>query len=123
MTLEFRIVEEEPGSGLTEMVFEPTGEHLYLSDEVAVNQLDIDSAVAANRDGRWVVDLILTPAGGQKFGELTERNVGKRCGIVLNGELVSAPRIMEPIRGGRAVITSDFTEAEARGIAEGLSRP
>jgi hypothetical protein len=123
MTLEFRIAEEEPGPGLTETVFDQTGEHFYLHDEVLVNRSDIDSAFATMHDGRWTVELILTSIGSQKFGELTERNVGKQCGIVLNGQLVSAPRIMEPIRVGRAAIMSDFTEAEARRVAQGLSRP
>jgi len=123
LTLEFRIAEDEPAPGLTEMVFDPTGERFYLHDEVLVNQSDVDSALAIMQNGRWAVELILTSVGTQKFEELTERNVGKQCGIVLNGQLVSAPRIMAPIRVGRAIIVSDFTGAEARRVARGLSRP
>jgi len=61
--------------------------------------------------------------GTRKFEQLTELNIGKRCGVVLNGELVSAPRIMAPIRSGRAIVSSGFTEAEARRVARGLSQP
>ena len=123
MTLEFRIAEDEPAPGLTEMEFGPTGERFYLHDEVLVDQSDIDSAVVITHNGRTAVELLLTSVGTQKFEELTERNVGKRCGIFLNSQLVSAPRIMVPVRSGRAIVTSDFTEAEARRIAQGLSRP
>jgi preprotein translocase subunit SecD len=105
------------------MVFEPTGEHFYFHDEVLVNESDVDSAIVIMQNGRPAVELVLTSVGTQKFEELTERNVGKRCGMLLNGQLVSAPRIMTAIRVGRAIVTSDFTEAEARRIAQGLSRP
>jgi preprotein translocase subunit SecD len=123
VTLEFRIAEAEPGPGLTGMVFDPTGERFYLHEEVLVSQSDVDSAVAIMRDGRWDVELVLTSAGAQKFEELTERNVGKRCGMVINGELVSAPLIMAPIHVGRAIVAGDFTEAEARRVAQQLSLP
>ena len=123
MTLEFRIAEDEPAPGLTEMEFDPTGESFYLHDEVLVDQSDVDSAVVIMHDGRPAVELLLTSVGTRKFEDLTERNVGKRCGMVLNGQLVSAPRIMTPIRVGRAIVASDFTEAEARRVAQGLSRP
>jgi preprotein translocase subunit SecD len=123
VTLEFRIAEDEPAPELTEMAFDPTGERFYLHDEVLVNQSDVDSAFATMQDGSWAVELMLTAAGSQEFEELTEGNVGKRCGMVLNGKLVSAPRIMAPIRVGRAILASDFTEEKARRIAQGLSRP
>jgi len=123
VTLEFRIAEDESAPGLTEMVFRPTGEHFYFHDEVLVNESDVDSAVVIMHDGRPAVELVLTSVGTQKFQELTERNVGKRCGMLLNGQLVSAPRIMAAIRVGRAIVMSDFTEAEARRIAQGLSQP
>lgn len=40
--------------------------------------------------------------------------------MILNGELISAPRIMAPIRVGRAILAGDFTEEEARRVAEEL---
>ena len=121
--LEFRIAEDEPAPGLLEMTIFPTGESFYLHDEVLMNQADVDSAFAVMPDGRPAVELLLTSEGAKKLEELTERNMGKRCGIVLNGQLLSVPRIMAPIHGGRAILTGDFTEEEALRIASGLSRP
>ena len=43
--------------------------------------------------------------------------------IVLDGELRSAPRIMEVISGGRGVIGGGFTPREALGLANILQRP
>lgn len=123
VALEFRLADEEASPGLEEMVFQPTGERVYLHREVLLNQADVDSAAAVWRDDRWEVELFFTLEGARKFAELTEQNLGGRCGMVLDGQLLSAPRIMAPIKSGRALITSDFTEAEARRIAQGLTQP
>jgi preprotein translocase subunit SecD len=123
VTLEFRIAEEEPAPGLSELAFHLTGEHLYVHDEVLLSQADVDSAVVTMQQGRPAVELIFTPDGGEKLGQMTQHNVGKRCAMFLDGDLVSAPRIMAAIHVGRAIIAGDFTEAEARRIAHGLSGP
>lgn len=119
--LEFRIAEDEPVPGSVEMEFPPTGELFYLHDEVLLDEGDVDSAFVISQEGRPAVELILTSEGARKFGELTEQNVGKRCGMVLHGKLVSAPRIMAPIHVGRAIIVGDFAEEEAQRIAQSLS--
>ncbi len=48
----------------------------------------------------------------KKFEEYTRSRVGKQVGIILNDQLVSAPRIMEPIPGGLFMISTsiDFSE-------------
>jgi SecD/SecF fusion protein len=43
--------------------------------------------------------------------------------IVLDGELVSAPRIKEPIEGGRGVISGRFDAREAQSLANALENP
>ena len=122
VTLEFRIAEDEPATGLTEMIFEMTGESFYLHKEVLVDQSNIDTAIVTTQNKRPAILLVLTREGTRKFAELTQRNVGKRCAMILNGELVSAPRIMAPIVEGRAILAGNFTESEANRIAEELSR-
>ena len=122
VALEFRIAEDEPAPNLTEMVFEPTGETFYLHNKVLVNQHDVESAAVVNQQGRPTVELILTSEGAKKFEELTAQNVGKRCAMVLNGKLLSAPTIRDTISGGRAIINGIFTEAEAEDIAKGLNK-
>ena len=122
VTLEFRIAEDAPAPDLTEMVFEPTGETFYLHKEVMVNQFDVESAAVVMQQGRPAVELILTSEGAKKFEELTAQNVGKRCGMVLNGKVLSAPIIRDTISVGRAIITGIFTETEAEAIAKGLTQ-
>ena len=46
----------------------------------------------------------------------------KPIGMLVDGELITAPVIRTPIREGRAVINGDFTEEEAKRIAAGIVR-
>lgn len=121
VTLEFRIAEDGPAVDLAEMVFEPTGDIFYLHNEVLVNQHDVESAAVVIQQERPAVELILTTEGAKKFKELTAQNVGKRCAMVLNGKLLSAPIIRDTISGGRAIITGIFTKTEAETIANNLT--
>ncbi|NNE47426.1 MAG: hypothetical protein HKN37_12300 [Rhodothermales bacterium] len=120
-TIEFRLAETTAGPGLTEMVLDPSGERLFLHDMVVIDQNSVSAAVVSMVDGDPSIEVALTSEGARRFEEWTGINVGELCGIVVNGKLVSAPRINAPIRGGRALITGNFTEAEARRIANGLS--
>ncbi|MFH1874167.1 MAG: protein translocase subunit SecD [Pseudomonadota bacterium] len=54
------------------------------------------------------VSLTFDPAGTTKFGEATQKNVGKRLAILLDGVVTKAPSIREPILGGQAQITLGF---------------
>ena len=63
------------------------------------------------------VSLDLTGRGGRIFGQITERNVGKRFAIILDEVVKSAPVIQEKILGGRAQITGNFTYEEANDLA------
>ena len=78
-----------------------------------------DASVQAdpNSPGNWQVAITFSAAGAQRFGEITENNVGRHLAIILDGSVYSAPRINERIPGGRAVITGQFTVDQARDLA------
>ena len=78
-----------------------------------------DASVQAdpNSQGNWQVSIPFSAAGAQRFGDITENNVGRHLAILLDGSLYSAPRINERIPGGRAVITGQFTVEQARDLA------
>jgi SecD/SecF fusion protein len=63
------------------------------------------------------VSLDLTGRGGKVFGQLTEKNVGRRMAIVLDNNVRSAPVIREAILGGSAQISGSFTHEEASDLA------
>ena len=61
--------------------------------------------------------LEFTGRGGRIFGQITEKNVGKRFAIILDEVVRSAPVIQEKILGGSAQITGNFTYEEANDLA------
>lgn len=63
------------------------------------------------------VGLDLTGRGGKIFGQVTEKNVGKRFAIILDEVVRSAPVIREKILGGSAQISGNFTYEEATDLA------
>jgi SecD/SecF fusion protein len=63
------------------------------------------------------VGLDLTGRGGRIFGQVTEKNVGKRFAIILDEVVRSAPVIREKILGGSAQISGNFTYEEATDLA------
>ncbi len=69
------------------------------------------------------ISLGFNSKGAELFAQITRDNVGRLLGIVLDGELYSAPRINEPIPSGQASITGDFTIKEAYELANVLENP
>ncbi len=66
--------------------------------------------------GQLYVDIEFTPAGARKFSDVTSRMVGKPLAIVLDGKIISAPNIQEPISGGRAQISGHFSIKEMQDL-------
>lgn len=120
--VEFCLAETEPAEGLTEVTLSSSGEKFYLHDEVLMSNYDVQIAFPVVWEGKSVVELTFTEAGKVRFAMLTEENVGKRIGILVDGELVSAPIVRAPITEGKAIIAGDFSEEEAHQIAAGIMR-
>jgi preprotein translocase subunit SecD len=55
--------------------------------------------------------------GTRRFAHITEENVGRPFAIVLDGKVISAPVIREPITGGSGQISGNFTLEEANSVA------
>jgi len=51
------------------------------------------------------------------FGDLTSRNLGKRFAVVLDNEIITAPRINGAITGGSGFIEGSFTLESARELS------
>jgi len=64
-----------------------------------------------------IVTFRFDPLGGKKFGDVTKLNVGKPFAIVLDGKVISAPVIREPILGGSGQISGSFSVKDAQDLA------
>ncbi len=69
-----------------------------------------------------VVNIRFDSRGAQRFGEVTQQNVGRPFAIVLDDKVLSAPNIREPILGGQAQISGNFTVQSANDLAVLLRR-
>lgn len=67
-----------------------------------------------------VVNIRFNGAGGKKFGRVTSENVNRPFAIILDGKVLSAPNINEPILGGSAQISGNFTVDSANQLAIAL---
>ena len=80
------------------------------------NLIDAQPSIQ-NQNNEPTVSFTLDRLGSQKFGRATTDNVGKRLAIVLDGEIVSAPNINEPITSGNGMISGNFTFQEATDLS------
>ncbi|NCP12206.1 MAG: protein translocase subunit SecD [Sphingomonadales bacterium] len=84
-----------------------------------------DQLVDANQgfdqqDNRPVVNIRFDAQGANTFARTTQQNVGKPFAMVLDGKVLSAPNINEPIIGGQAQISGNFTTESANALAISL---
>jgi preprotein translocase subunit SecD len=70
--------------------------------------------------GQPGVTLELNGAGTKRFAKVTQENTGKPFAIIIDGVVISAPNINEPILGGSAVINGGFTVESANQLAIAL---
>jgi len=68
-----------------------------------------------------VISFKMSPASTKQFAEMTQKNVGHRFEMRIDGKPIVAPVIREPILGGIGQIHGHFTEQEARDVAARLS--
>lgn len=76
-----------------------------------------DAREQTTQNNQNEVAIEFTDEGAQKFADLTSANVGRTIAILLDGEVLTAPRVNEPITGGKAVITGSRNLEEAHNLA------
>ena len=116
--LNFRLVSDNDEFGIDKLMSE-NGEKLNISKRIIMsgeNLIDAQPSIQ-NKNNEPIVSFTLDRLGAQKFGRATTDNVGKRLAIVLDGEIVSAPNINEPITSGNGMISGNFTFQEATDLA------
>jgi preprotein translocase subunit SecD len=98
------------------------GGNIAVKRRVMVNgdQL-VDAKQSFDQDGRPVVSISFNTAGARRFGRVTQENVNKPFAIILDEKVLSAPNINEPILGGQAQISGNFTVETANQLAVSLA--
>ena len=118
-----RVIVELPGEKNPEKAIETIGKTAVMEfkDEAGTTRMtgkDLKTAKEQIDNGKKnVVAIEFTEEGAKKFADLTASNVGHRISILLDGEVLTAPVVNEPISGGKAVITGSRTLEDAKNLA------
>ncbi len=138
--LEFRMVHPQSKELVEQGIVEPgyelmkrkerrpdgqeTTETLLVKKRREMDGSGIKSAMVVRGNlGEPEINFSLDSEGAKRFGEITTEYVNQRMGIILDGELYSAPVINEPILGGSGRISGSFDQREAFELANVLENP
>lgn len=105
-----------PGTELLPMQDAPE-QKIAVKRRVIISGEELADAQPSYNEGQPVVSFRFDAAGGRRFGQVTTENVGKPFAIILDDQIISAPRINEPILGGSGVISGGFTVEQANNLA------
>jgi SecD/SecF fusion protein len=121
--LTFHLVAAEQGAGhvpdTVVLPLEGSGGRIRIVQQVMLEGERLVDASAGfdQRSGEPIVQFRFDSGGALRFGKITHDNVGRPFAIVLDGKVLSAPVIREPIMGGSGQISGHFTVQGARDLA------
>tara|TARA_B100001029_G_scaffold176718_1_gene180138 strand:- start:100 stop:1344 length:1245 start_codon:yes stop_codon:yes gene_type:complete len=119
LTFRFITQNESESFGTEKLSFQDSSDNAIVSKRIILsgdNLIDAQPRMD-NQSNQTVVTFNLDRVGSKKFAKATSSGVGKRLAIILDGKIISAPNIREPIIGGSGQITGDFTFQTATDLA------
>ncbi len=100
------------------MVLRGLDNNSYLVNKEVILSGDLlTDANSTYYDGSPAVGFNFNAEGSRKFANITRNNINKIFAIILDGEVITAPRINTPITQGSGVITGNFTVNESKDLA------
>ena len=119
LTFQFITQNSEESFGTEKIEFEDGSEIAIVSKRIVLSGDNlVDAKPTMNsQTNETVVSFSLDRVGAKKFGKATSTGVGKRLAIVLDGKIISAPSVREPIIGGSGQISGNFTFQSATDLA------
>src|SRR5690606_37431785 len=105
---------QQPPPGVTFLPDAETGMSYAIEDRVALDGERLTDARASFDPitNRPIVTFKFDSVGSRQFADITRENVGRPFAIVLDGKVLSAPVIEQPIVGGSGRISGSFTTEE-----------
>ena len=118
---EVRLAEDQPAPDLRAVRVGSSDRTVYVHPEIVVTNNDIEGStvIPGNAPARFWIDVRLNAAGAEKMRQATANHLGKPVAILIDGDVVAVPTLKSPI-GTAAVISGDFTRADAQRIAAGM---
>jgi hypothetical protein len=118
---EVRLAEAHPAAGLREARVAGTDRVVYVHEEIIVTNDDVTQSRVVQGDGpsHFGVGVEFNAAGAEKLRRATANHIGGPVAILIDGDVVAVPVLRDPI-GNSAVISGDFSRAEAERIVSGI---
>ena len=90
---------------------------------VEVDGASLTSATAEQdqQNGGWKIFFTFDSVGTRRFADVSSANIGHRFAVVLDDKVISAPVIRSAILAGKGEISGNFTQKDARDLANLLS--
>jgi hypothetical protein len=118
---EVRLAEDQAGAGLREVKVAGSDRVIYLHEEVVVTNSDIarSAVVPGSSPSRFNIGIELNEAGAEKMRQAAANHLGKPIALLIDGAVVMAPTLRSAV-GESALISGDYTRAEAERIVNGI---
>ena len=119
LTFQFVSSNENDSFGTETLKFDNGIDQALVSKRIILNGDNLVDAKPRmdTQSNETIVSFNLDRVGAKKFGKATTENVGKQLAIILDGKIISAPSIREPIVGGSGQISGNFTFQSATDLA------
>jgi preprotein translocase subunit SecD len=120
-TLQIRLAEDHPASGLTEATVAHSPTKVYLHPATVITNADVsDAHVRRGNGSTFNVAISFTQQGSIKIADATQQHMDKPLAILVNGEVVAAPIVRSTIRQN-AILNGEWTRQEAEDIVKSLT--
>ncbi|MXG90679.1 protein translocase subunit SecD [Nocardioides flavescens] len=119
-------VEDDPAKPLVSCQWDPDAQvatkYLLSAAMIEGSELDSADAVIPQSQVNYVVQLDFNGAGTKAFTEISRAlvNTDKQFGVVLDGQVISAPQMNALITNGQPQIEGGFTQESAQSLATSL---
>lgn len=112
-----------PGSEIVSQPDRPDEPVIVIKSRALLSGDDLNRADPSfdQRSGEPNVSFRFNSRGTRIFCQITQQNVNHRFAAVLDGKVITAPNINEPICGGSGQITGNFTVESAKELADLLN--
>lgn len=95
---------------------------VYIAPTAALTSADVLKVqLQADPQGRPEISIDFTAAGTRRLAELTRKNVHKQLAIVVDNQVLLAPKIESEVTEGHLLLTGAFTRQEFERLAQAIS--
>jgi hypothetical protein len=125
VSIQGRLAEDEPGEGLTQAPIVGEAEVVHLYPDVRFSRDDIRFADVVPDSDPLLLRIWFTEEGAERVAEVTAEYPGRRFALLVNGHVVSAPQIVQPLQPRPEVpvgVEVRLPEADAERLASAVAQ-